>query len=383
MKFLNKILVFYILIFLTGKVYSQSVYWRQIFGGPYVDIAYNCIELRDGNYMMAGYKEIQVPGQNYQIPKSYLVKFDRFGNIIWEKIIGDLMTYNISYSLVEDINKNIYLSYFSTYAHLVKLNLNGDIIWDREYSVNNIQLFRGMSFVNNYKFIAILGQNIVNSVLQTASISKIDTNGNMIWNKSYSDSERVYFSSNNSFLFEDQNYFIAGRIANEGFILKTDTSGSIIWKKTYPFSRNIGSLAKNSIYSYVASGQGNSALYCHLMDSSGNIIWKRDYFGDSLAGSIGGDKIFKTYDYQFALGTPRGQNFGRLMLIDSLGDILKSNFYNYSGNVGIYQNNINLTSDSGFIASGYIRFYQDNLKKEFADENFIGKIAGDKNIDFL
>ena len=39
---------------------AQTPYWRQIFGGPFVDIAYNCIELRDGGYMMTGYKEIQV-----------------------------------------------------------------------------------------------------------------------------------------------------------------------------------------------------------------------------------------------------------------------------------------------------------------------------------
>jgi len=377
------ILVFLSLIGQAENVYSQSVYWRQIFGGEYVDIAYNCIELRDGNYMLAGYKEIQVPGQNYQIPKSYIVKIDRFGNILWEKIIGDLMNYNISYSLAEDFNENIYLTYFHSYAHLVKLNRNGEIIWDREYAANNIQLFRGLSFVNSYNFLVILGQNNVNSVLQTSSISKIDTNGNLIWNKAYSDSDRVYFSSNNSFLFNDDNYFIAGRRANEGFILKTDTSGNLIWDKYYPFSRNIGSLAKNSLNSYIASGQGNSALYCQLIDSNGNIIWKRDYNGDSLAGSIGGDKILKSKDNQFALGTPRGQNFGRLMLIDSLGNILKSKFYNYSGNVGVYQNNINFTSDSGFIASGYIRFYQDNIKKEFSDEIIFNNKAGDKLIDFL
>ncbi|MBK8982941.1 MAG: T9SS type A sorting domain-containing protein [Ignavibacteria bacterium] len=386
------ILFFLSLVAQVGDVCSQSVYWRQIFGGEYVDIAYNCIELRDGNYMMAGYKEIQVPGQIYQIPKSYIVKFDRYGNILWEKFIGDSSTYNISISLAEDPDGNIYLPYNSSHAHLVKLNSNGDMIWDKNFSSSNIILFSGLSFVEEYQKIILIGINITNG-FPTSSITKLDSNGTLIWNKSNYDSLGIlgtYNSGNNSFLFSDNEYFLSGfaqsapGVQNRiGFILKTDTSGNILWNKKYSNSKGIYSIVKNSLNTFIASGQGNSALYCQSFDSMGNILWIRDYNGDSLAGSIGIQKIIKTKSNEFALGTPKGQNFGRLMKIDSLGNILESNFYPYPPNVGINQNNLNSTSDSGFIVSGYIRYFFSNRNESVFKENLDLKVEGDKDIDIL
>ena len=65
---------------------AQTITWRQIFGGPYVDIGRNCIELRNGGYLMIGEKEIIIPPSIFFVQKSYLVKFDQYGNILWEKV---------------------------------------------------------------------------------------------------------------------------------------------------------------------------------------------------------------------------------------------------------------------------------------------------------
>ncbi|MBV6479829.1 MAG: hypothetical protein HGGPFJEG_02625 [Ignavibacteria bacterium] len=390
MKTLLKI-VFPIFIIIAFQVntHAQSEYWRQIFGGPFVDIAYNCIELRDGGYMMAGYKEIQVPGQIWQIPKSYIVKFDRKGNILWEKIIGDSVTASKSLTLIEDPSGNIYLPYASGYAHLVKLNSNGEILWDRDFSKYEILSLAGVSFSTDFKKIIFIGYNEINSAY-TTSITKLDSSGNLIWSKPYYDSIPIYSyysSSNNSFLFTNDSYYISGSKGVRGFIIKTDTSGRVLWNKRYFETYGIGSIAESSENSFLISAYSNSSvlnLVCMKLDSSGSIIWKRDYLNDTLANRISANKIVKTKNNMYALGTTPGYNVGRLMIIDSLGNIVNSKFYYYPDSIGINQYNINITSDSGYIVGGLIRFYDfENKSHSFSSDEFIQPDYGDKIIDVL
>jgi Secretion system C-terminal sorting domain len=356
-------IIFLIIVFVAGsEVYSQSVIWWQIIGEQYNDIGYNCIELRDGGYLMAGYKEIRVPGTSFIIPKSYIVRLDHYGDILWEKIIWDSTSLNSSVALVEDQFGNIYLPYYSGYAHLVKLNSNGDILWNKDYP-SSIEIFVGISFIDNYSNLILLSQNLIQQ-FRTASVTKLDSSGNLIWNKIYYDTlsplGTYKLGSNNSYWFSDQEYFISGFVTPSpgvenrvGFIIKLDTNGSIIWNKRYPQCRNISSIAQNSLNTFIASGQPpKGLLYCQKFDSSGNIIWNRSYGNDTLDATSGYDKIIKNFDNNFALGTPYGYNFGRLLIIDSSGNIITNKFYNYPQNFYINQNNINKTSDSGYIVAG-------------------------------
>lgn len=357
MKIFLKIL-FIIFLFASGnEVHSQSVIWRQIIGEQYNEIGYNCIELRDGGYLMAGFKEILQPGTVFIIPKSYVVKLDHFGNILWEKLIGDSTRSSTSLSLIEDPSGNIYLLYSSSIAHLLKMNSAGNILWDKDYSVYNIELFRGISFVNEFKNVVLLSQNDIQGLYSSSSITKMDSSGNVLWNKVFYDSIpniSVYTSHNNSYLFTENNYYISGAKGDNAFIIKTDTSGCIIWNTRFLPYFGIYSIAQISENSFIGSGKADASgnLLCLNFDSSGNIIWSRNYINDPLAWAIGYDKIIKNYNGNFALGTTSGRNFGRIIIIDSLGGIISSKFYYYPVSFYIEQTNINNTSDSGYIVTG-------------------------------
>jgi len=376
MKSLIKYLIIIELIVITNDCISQSIIWRQILGGPYVDIAYNCIQSRDGGYLMAGYKEIEIPGQNFQVPKSYLVKFDSYGNIMWEKIIGDSLMFNISLTVAEDSHGNIFLPYYTEFAHLVKLNSKGQVLWDRDFSSANIYTFRGISFEDNFRNLVLLGMNVIQGFYYTSSITKLDSNGNLIWTKAYYDSIpsiSVYSSGNNSFYFSDDGYYISGAKGVNPFIIKTDTVGNVIWNKRYLDNRGIYSIAPLSTSNFIVSCQTDSGyLMCKKIDSSGIVIWSRNYRNDSLARYTGANKIIRSSKNDFALGTISGHHFGRLLIIDSLGNILSSKFYNYPENFLVNQNNINNTSDSGYIVAGHIREFPLN-----------DNIHGDKLVDIL
>ncbi|MFZ1321758.1 MAG: hypothetical protein WAT71_09405 [Ignavibacteria bacterium] len=193
-------------------------------GEQYDEIGRNVIELRDKGYLMVGLKQVLRQRTNILILQSYIVKLDPFGNILWQKIIGDTVFSNSAVSAIEDKEGNIYLLYYTSNAHLMKLDALGNILWDKSYS--DIVILRGVSFTNDFKNFVFLSTTYTQSSSLT-SITKMDTSGNLIWNKSYPGPE----SGNNSFLFLDNEYYICGRGFYYGFIIKTDSSGNLLWNK--------------------------------------------------------------------------------------------------------------------------------------------------------
>lgn len=371
-------------IIADNSLHAQAVVWRQILGDRYNDQGYNCIQLRNGGYMMAGYSEILIPGTPLIIPKPFIVKFDFYGNIVWEKIIGDSLTGGSSSTLIEDTYGNIYMTIYTNTPFLIKLDSNGNILWSKNYF--NVEVLKGISFTDNFKFLIFLSQTN-----GTSSITKLDSSGNMIWNKAYYDSIPIYysyFSGNNSFYFTDKYYLISGARGNVGFVIKTDTSGNVIWNRKYE-NWGVYSISRNSENTFIASCQADAAgkLYCQKFNINGDLIWGRSYNSDSSAWAIGYRKIIKSNDNSFALGTTAGHNFGRFMLIDSTGNILTSKFYYYPVNFAIGQSNLNITSDSGYITVGYLdsnNFFsaKNNLTENSKIEISESK-SGQKRIDAL
>ncbi len=356
--FLKFIFVIVIILHSFEVSYSQSTVWRQIIGGPSIDISYNCIESKYGGYLATGFKQIMPSGSTSYISQSFITKFDNYGNILWDKLIGDSLTGNLSLTLIEDSLGNIYLPYsLAGYAHLAKLDFNGNILWDKDYFFNNILYFRGISFVDQYKNLLLLSQNNVQQFNPTSGITKIDSSGNLIWTKPYYDSIpsfSYYTSHNNSFFFTNNSYFISGSKGVNSFIIKTDTSGNIIWNKRYLFCEGLYSIAQNSENTFIALGRAGFSGYidCMKFDSSGNIIWNKDFRNDTLSYGIGWDRIIRNFEGNFVLGTSSGENVARLLIIDSVGVILSSKYYYYPPGFYIAQNNINNTSDSGYIVAG-------------------------------
>jgi len=368
---------------------SQTVQWQTIFGNPgsqFSDIGYNCIQSEDGTYLSTGRMEIPIDEWPFAIAKSYVARLDSAGNLIWVKLIGDSSVSNESFTLAEDTFGNIYVPHYSAYAHLAKLDPQGRILWDKEYSEANIVFFRGMSFQDNYRNIVLLGLNYVNGLDGTTSVTKLDSSGHLIWSKPIYDSIptiSTYSSDHNSFCFLGSGYYVCGAKGVNPYIVKLDTGGNIIWNNRYLNSRGIWSIDKISDKSFVASCQLSPGLRLIKIDSSGNQYWTRDYSEDTLAGSIGSKKILGITGNRFALGTSRGEYYGRLMVIDSSGKFLSSKFLNFSENFTVNQYNLNFTSDSGFICSGFARYWTSNRRNEFEYQGKMHNVEGGKDMDIL
>jgi hypothetical protein len=169
--------ILFIIIFFASasKVYSQGIFWQKVFGDQYDEEGEDIIQLRDEGYLMVGVKFSPI--------RPYLAKLDKYGNILWQKIIDSTHTGDCQ-SVVEDPSGNIYLPVSA--GRLFKLNSNGDILWEKFYP-SNIKFFTGISFIDNYKNLMLVGLNSVSSEY-TSALTKVDSSGNLIWNRAYYDS---------------------------------------------------------------------------------------------------------------------------------------------------------------------------------------------------
>ena len=363
MKTLKIFLLITILISIISNLKAQSIVWRHIIGDGDNEVGRYVIELKDKGYLMVGTKEISRPLS--LALQTYLIKLDRFGNIEWQKIIGDSINSNECYAVSEDPDGNIYLPYggLSSNAHLIKMNSTGTILWDKDYSSTSIAIFTGISFVNNYKNLMLVGLNEISTTL-TSALTKLDSSGNLIWTKAYYDtlpSLSIYASYSNCYLFTDDFYFLCGNKSVNGFVIKTDTSGNRIWTKRYTQSQYILSIVQNSPNTFIATGgPRDSQTICIKFDQNGDTIWTKKYG----SGGFGWSKIVKTFNNNYALGTCIGENFTRIGIIDSSGNVISVYPNIYPNNVLLSQENINATSDSGFVVTGDYAVFEEGLSQE-------------------
>lgn len=357
MNTLLKIILFITIVFCnTSTLMSQSVVWRQIIGEQYNEVGRDVIELSDHGYLMVGEKKVLAKGNPYLGKLAYLVKLNKIGNIEWEKVLGDSANINYCMAVSEDPYGNIYVPYgANSQQHLVKMNSSGIILWEKKYS-SNILFFAGITFVDEYKNLMLVGQNEV-STIYTSSLTKLDSGGNLIWNKAYYDtipSLYAYSSYSNCYLFTENFYLLCGNRGIDGFVIKTDTSGNRIWTKTFTQSQYIMSIQKNSENTFIATGLGqNFGTYCLKFDGNGDTIWTKN-FGLDSANYYGYSKIVRTYSGNFVIGTALGTRIG---IMDSLGNINAVYRNSYPSNIEVAQWNVNSTSDSGLVLTGYYAIF--------------------------
>lgn len=132
---------------------NGNIIWQKTIGGSANDLISSCIKLEDG-YLLAGTSSSLISGEKTENSVGgkdfWIVKLDFQGNIIWDKTIGGnqddelkkaIKSNDGNVLLVGNSNSNISGSKTensrgSTDAWLVKININGTILWDKTIGGN-------------------------------------------------------------------------------------------------------------------------------------------------------------------------------------------------------------------------------------------------------
>ena len=141
------------------------------------------------------------------------------------------------------------------YLWLVKTDSSGNIQWNKTFSTGSYASTILQSGDQGY---VIIGTETSHGPSpSTYEIIKTDTSGNAQWYKIYGGTDDYYSAESSSGIATDDGYIIVGSAspqgeASTGWIVKTDTEGNMLWNKTYSYS-NLSS----SIHSISRANDGN------------------------------------------------------------------------------------------------------------------------------
>jgi Secretion system C-terminal sorting domain len=284
--------VFGIAITLTAQ---PTIQWHRTFGGSNSDQGNSIIETKDGGYLLAAQTR-STNGDgigNNGLHDFLLIKMDAAGNTLWKKLYGGSFS-ELPNDLVQTTDGG-YIIAGSTGSG------DGDVIGYHEGSFD-------------------------------AWVVKLDSMGNMEWNRAYggSDWEHAYSIEQTS----DGGYVFAGVAAStdgdvtdiyggwDSWIVKIDAAGNIVWQQTLggtyeDFANSVleaddgGYVIAGITWSYdgdVTYNNGNTDCWIVKLSSTGSIEWERSF------GGLGADdarKIIKTQEGGYAfIGLVSSHNSG-------------------------------------------------------------------------
>lgn len=359
--------IVYIICFfiMTGITQSQTITWQKVLTNNYGEVS-KVQQTTDGGYICAGSNKL-----NSNTWKINLTKFDAGGNLLWTKFLGEEGVYTFVRWLERTSDNGFIIigtsdSLLNEHkVYLCKTNQNGDITWQRFYSVSDnskcikITPDNGFIFCGNV-FIARDGQPSTYG----SYVMKTDAMGNVQWQKTYFNSSFTISFSEIQVL--NDGYILAGAACNAStfscdvFLMKINNNGDSLWSKIYgyPYSDVAYSIDTLGNYGFIISGYSDvdnnfTKSYLLKTDASGNLIWQNRYSG-----------IFS--EYSECVRNKRGLGYffagqsdsnvstfdnATMRLIDTNGILIRQNAI-FASARGCWFHDLELTADGGFILGG-------------------------------
>ncbi len=297
---------------------NTSLYFQESFGTAGIDISRSVKQLSSGSIYILGNSTTGNIGNN----DISLTKSDKYGNVQWTEYYG-----------TQNVENGYYLN----------LTSDGNLLFvaESETSFNDLDIL----------------------------IYKVDTSGNVIWNKVFAT------SVNESPSYVEQTIdggFIITGFQNDTFgfnnalVLKLDASGNYQWDKSVGGTRNdIGDMVHQiSNGNYILTGDsqswsitGDYDVEVYELDSAGNVNWQNN-FGDTLTNGCKG--LLVTTDNNY-VSFGEGQIYTNspfdfiIQKIDSNGTLVWR--HNYGGLYADAAFSGIETPDGGFVFTGYSNSY--------------------------
>lgn len=272
--------------------------WRTVYTDSFWDYSpgyYGSSQkLKDGSgYITFGYRINRL----YHA-KGLILKHDLIGNIVWSKLIGFAGT-NIFQDGMELSNGDFIMvgqSKSPSQVWLVKTDSTGNVLWEKFYGGSKNESAISIVRTKDEGFMLFGQTESIGSGMKDAYLIKVDSVGNLIWEKAYG----TYWSeySVQGITSASGGYYFWGSAQDDdavtqfptyeksSYITKIDKNGNVLWSKTLfqDYSKFI------EIAEVKETNDGKSLLlvgfkdipYTDLMagwiaklDSSGNILWER------------------------------------------------------------------------------------------------------------
>ena len=303
---------------------NGTLLWQKTFGGSNAEVAYAIGSTADGGYIVAG-STLSANGDvvgNHGSDDVWVIKLNSSGNLIWKKCYGGSGS-DAAYAMdktsdggailagyTKSSNGNVTGNHLSGDYWILKIDRNGVLQWQKTYggsaydfahavtqSADGGYVVSGYARSNDGDVLVAHGQ-------EDMWILKLDSLGNMVWQKSYGGTGGE--GANCVQQTQDRGYILAGVthsfnidvVGNHGvhdvWVVKIDSLGNLQWSKCLGGSQtdNGNWIETTSDGGYLVAGfeestdgdvtfnNGHHDYWVVKLNSSGSIEWQR-----SLGGS--------------------------------------------------------------------------------------------------
>ena len=311
--------------------------WNKTYGTENNDHLWEVHETQDNGYIMVGYSK----GDSSD---AWIVKTDHDGNMEWEKKYGPAnqglsitQTTDGGYIFLTEVKDTVFGGYLNPW--MVKIDQNGNKEWDKLFITpkgeNNFAVHHNIKSLGDDYYILTGVTNAVTPVYSVGDmwISKIDGNGNILWEKiiggsGYDTTYTVAPTSDGGFIVSGMTKsFGSGKNFNAWLVKVSDYENQRPNKPSKPEGPTSGKSGKEYIFSTSTTEPDGEQLYYIWNWGDGNFsewfdtnkatyIWSydgnfeirvkaKDIYGgesewsDPLSMSIQKSKMKNTLSYRF------------------------------------------------------------------------------------
>ncbi len=314
---------------------TGNIEWRNAYGGTQGEVALHVQQTTDGGYIIAGETNsfdgsITNPNPHGN-GECWIIKIDGSGAIQWQKTYGgsqneqalyikEISTGYIFCAISKSSNYDATLNHGLYDYWIVKIDFLGNIVWQKSYggtgddypyaietTVDGGYLIAGFSNSTDGDVTANHGDN-------DAWIIKLDTAGNLLWQKTYggTDNDRI----NAIKAATDGGYILTGyAISNNGdvignhglrdvWILKINDAGNLLWQKCLGGTghESGGTITATQDGNYFITGSssfsngdvtqnyGGNDVWIVKINQTGNLIWQKTLGGNNTDFGMAGQQ---------------------------------------------------------------------------------------------
>lgn len=330
-------------------------------GGVNLTEGFHSIAASDGGYLIIGTQGFQNLS-NTNDP--WIIKLDEDENMEWEFLIdfaGEGF-YDFGYRGIEVSDGYIILGSFadSTFhqlASLIKLDFDGNLLWSKVLDEFSETAYGSILLLDNDEFI-IGGYRSKELFQGELSLTKFDTDGNEIWNKGYLEFNSLLplWAFSDLAIAADGNFLLASRLNLTAHISKIKTDGEMIW--TTDLATNGGGASVQAlddgdilVLSTLNYANNPSVDFLIRLDELGNIVNSHQFDFDLVQATS--DTAIDEDENLYIVGNDFSNETGILLKTNTNGDTLWTQIFSAPDSIaGIIFQGIELTDDNQLLITG-------------------------------
>ncbi len=271
-----RVLLLAVLILLLDIPATASAsYWIKSFGGSSWDKAHAVAIADNGDIIVAGDTKSFGAGGDV-----WVLRLDPNGNIKWQKIFGGVWNDSVFDVAIADNGDIIVAGGTNSFGDglgdvwVLRLDSNGNIKWQKTFGGSSWDEAYAVAIADNGDIIVAGGTNSFGAGGYDVWVLRLDSNGNIKWQKTFGGVRYdwvfdVAIADNGDIIIAGYTGSFSDGLDDDVWVLRLDSNGNIKWQKTF------GRIRWDGAYTVAIADNGDIIVagYTVLLSTGYDDVW--------------------------------------------------------------------------------------------------------------